>query len=142
MELLEYSLKRPPPAAQARERLDAHVRETVAWHFDPKTGCDFWLETAAGWDFDPSKEIGGYEDLRRANGIRRFSEERRTLKPLFENDKASYFALPNELGLVEFQGSKQNNICHEPEGQTLYHVYRDEEEPDPQRRYKAQGDLE
>ena len=52
---------------------------------------------------------GGYEDLRRTNGIRRFSEERRTLKPLFENDKASYFALPNELGLVEFH-SKANTL--------------------------------
>ena len=51
-------------AAQARERLDAHVREMVAWHFDPKTGCDFWLERAGGWDFDPRVEIGSYQDLR------------------------------------------------------------------------------
>src|SRR5688500_8170799 len=31
----------------ARERLDAHVRETVAWHFDPATGSPFWLEFAS-----------------------------------------------------------------------------------------------
>ena len=30
----------------AREKLDAHVREIVAWHFDPETGCPFWLERA------------------------------------------------------------------------------------------------
>ena len=30
----------------ARARLDAHVREIVRWHFDPATGCPFWLERA------------------------------------------------------------------------------------------------
>ena len=29
--------------SKAREELDAWVRECVAWHFDPKTGCPFWL---------------------------------------------------------------------------------------------------
>ena len=36
-----------PKLQQARERLDQHVREIVAWHFDPETGCPFWLERAA-----------------------------------------------------------------------------------------------
>lgn len=49
--------------AEARARLDAHVREIVAWHFDPKTGCPFWLERAAGLGFDPRKDVRGYEDL-------------------------------------------------------------------------------
>jgi hypothetical protein len=49
----------------AKERLDAHVRETVAWHFDPATGCPFWLEFAAKLDWDPRREIRIYEDLRR-----------------------------------------------------------------------------
>jgi len=31
-------------AAQAS--LDAHVRETIAWHFSPETGCPFWLDWA------------------------------------------------------------------------------------------------
>jgi len=50
-------------AQAAREALDAHVREIVAWHFDPATGCPFWLEWAdkAGWD--PRDEIGGFDDL-------------------------------------------------------------------------------
>ena len=30
-----------------QERLDAHVREIVRWHFDPATGCPFWLERAS-----------------------------------------------------------------------------------------------
>ena len=48
----------------ARQRLDAHVREMVRWHFGARTGCPFWLEFAAGLDFDPRREIGGYDDLK------------------------------------------------------------------------------
>ena len=51
--------------AAAREALDAQVRETVAWHFDPATGCPFWLEFARdrlGWD--PRDRIGGFADLK------------------------------------------------------------------------------
>ena len=44
------------------------------------------------------------------------------------------------LGLYEWNGSRDNNICHDPKGQTLYHIYRDENEPDPERRYKAMFD--
>ena len=48
----------------ARQSLDAHVREMVGWHFGERTGCPFWLEFAAGLDFDPVREIGGYRDLK------------------------------------------------------------------------------
>jgi hypothetical protein len=41
------------------------------------------------------------------------------------------------LGLFEWQGSRQNNIAHDPQGRMLYHIVRDEAESDPQRRYKA-----
>ncbi len=47
----------------ARERLDAHVREIVRWHFDPATGCPFWLERAKTFDFDPIKDVATYADL-------------------------------------------------------------------------------
>ncbi|MBI4717586.1 MAG: hypothetical protein HY763_07260 [Planctomycetes bacterium] len=50
-------------AAQARARLDAHTRRTVAWHFDPRTGCPFWLEYARRLPWDPRKEIRRYADL-------------------------------------------------------------------------------
>jgi hypothetical protein len=49
--------------AAARRRLDERVREMVGWHFDPATGCPFWLELARRLDFDPRREIGGYDDL-------------------------------------------------------------------------------
>jgi phenylacetate-coenzyme A ligase PaaK-like adenylate-forming protein len=49
--------------AEARAGLDAHVREMVAWHFSPESGCPFWLERAAGLGFDPRERIHGYDDL-------------------------------------------------------------------------------
>jgi hypothetical protein len=52
-------------AAERQAELDAHVRETVSWHFDPATGCPFWLEYAERLDFDPREAIGGYDDLRK-----------------------------------------------------------------------------
>jgi phenylacetate-coenzyme A ligase PaaK-like adenylate-forming protein len=49
----------------SREALDAWVREIVGWHFDPATGCPFWLEYARQLDWDPRREIRTYEDLAR-----------------------------------------------------------------------------
>ena len=51
--------------AEARSRLDAHVREIVAWHFDAATGCPFWLDFARKLGWDPRKEIQRYADLDR-----------------------------------------------------------------------------
>ena len=49
--------------ADAKDRLDAHTREIVAWHFDPKTGCPFWLDYAKTLGWDPRDKIRGYDDL-------------------------------------------------------------------------------
>jgi hypothetical protein len=49
----------------ARERLDAAVRDVVAWHFDPQTGTPFWLEYARRLDWDPREEVRRFEDLAR-----------------------------------------------------------------------------
>jgi phenylacetate-coenzyme A ligase PaaK-like adenylate-forming protein len=46
-----------------RERLDQHVREIVRWHFDPATGCPFWLERAKQFTFDPLRDVQGFADL-------------------------------------------------------------------------------
>lgn len=51
--------------AQAREKLDAQVREIVQWHFDPDTGTPFWLEKAKEMSFDPRKEIETFDDLQK-----------------------------------------------------------------------------
>jgi len=56
---------------QAKEKLDAHVREIVEWHFNPETGSPFWVEAAQGknpllkLNFDPRKEVKRFEDLRK-----------------------------------------------------------------------------
>ena len=45
--------------------LDAWVREVVDWHFDPATGCPFWLDFAARAGWDPRREINSFADLKR-----------------------------------------------------------------------------
>ena len=50
-------------AQQARERLDAWTREMMQWHFDPQTGCPFWLDRAASLSFDPRRDVRTYDDL-------------------------------------------------------------------------------
>jgi hypothetical protein len=47
----------------ARDRLDAWVREVVAWHFDPRNGTPFWLDWAKQAGFDPRKAVKCYADL-------------------------------------------------------------------------------
>ncbi|MEX1229744.1 MAG: hypothetical protein WEB58_05870 [Planctomycetaceae bacterium] len=56
----------------AKEKLDAHTQETVAWHFHPSTGSPFWLEKAQTLKFDPLKEVKCFDDLKKF--------------PLFEDD--------------------------------------------------------
>jgi phenylacetate-coenzyme A ligase PaaK-like adenylate-forming protein len=50
-------------ATEAAARLDEHLREMIAWHFSPETGCAFWLDWAkrAGWD--PRVEVRTFGDL-------------------------------------------------------------------------------
>jgi phenylacetate-coenzyme A ligase PaaK-like adenylate-forming protein len=50
---------------RAREALDAHVVEMVAWHFRDSTGCPFWLDFKSRLKFDPLKDVRSFEDLRK-----------------------------------------------------------------------------
>lgn len=49
----------------SRDALDSWVREIVEWHFNPETGCPFWLDYARKLDWDPRTEVRGYDDLAR-----------------------------------------------------------------------------
>src|SRR5688572_19475371 len=49
----------------ARQALDAHVVETVTWHFHESTGCPFWLDFKRQLKFDPLKEVRCYDDLQK-----------------------------------------------------------------------------
>ncbi len=59
-------------ATNAREQLDARVREMIEWHFNPDTGCPFWLDYAAKLGWDPRREVSSFSDLKKF--------------PLFEDD--------------------------------------------------------
>ncbi|MEK6410136.1 MAG: hypothetical protein AABN34_24690 [Acidobacteriota bacterium] len=54
----------------SRDALDSWVREIVEWHFNPETGCPFWLEYAKQLDWDPRREIRSYDDLARFGGFK------------------------------------------------------------------------
>ena len=53
------------PWTLSNDALDAYVRDIVNWHFDPATGCPFWLERAKALGFDPRTDVRTYEDLDR-----------------------------------------------------------------------------
>ncbi|MDX1934429.1 MAG: hypothetical protein SFU56_17655 [Capsulimonadales bacterium] len=59
------NLNTPAPEAvrDAAAALDAHVREIIAWHFSPETGCPFWLEWAERTGFDAVAEVTSAADL-------------------------------------------------------------------------------
>ncbi|MEM9399458.1 MAG: hypothetical protein AAF984_04565 [Verrucomicrobiota bacterium] len=50
---------------EAKEKLDAHVREMVQWHFSENTGSPFWLKWKQESSWDPITEIKSFEDLMR-----------------------------------------------------------------------------
>src|SRR4030095_13492375 len=55
----------PETISKSRETLDGWVREVIAWHFDPDTGCPFWLNYAKQLSWDPREEIQTYDDFSR-----------------------------------------------------------------------------
>lgn len=53
----------PPEAiTAARQQLDTHLKEIIEWHFNPETGCPFWLNWARK-NWDPRQEIQSFDDL-------------------------------------------------------------------------------
>jgi hypothetical protein len=57
IDLMPATLTSSPETA--RQALDAWTREVIAWHFDPATGCPFWLDWAAKAGWDPRAEVTG-----------------------------------------------------------------------------------
>ena len=49
----------------AKDRLDKHAYEIVQRHFHESTGCPFWLEKKATFNFDPLTEVKCYDDLKK-----------------------------------------------------------------------------
>ena len=98
-------------AAAARERLDAHVRDIVKWHFDPATGCPFWLERARTLDFNPLTDITGYTDLTkfgffedewlRGGPVRRWVPKAYADKPIYVFETGGTTGVPKSRVAVE-----------------------------------------
>jgi phenylacetate-coenzyme A ligase PaaK-like adenylate-forming protein len=97
----EVSLERR--VTEARRRLDAHVRDTVQWHFNPETGCPFWLDFARRLDFDPRATIHTYADLKRLGHFQddwlRGGPVRRWLPKAFAGRPACVFETGGSTGL-------------------------------------------
>lgn len=96
---------------QARESLDAHVVETVAWHFHESTGCPFWLDFKKKLSFDPLTEVRSFEDLRkfpefedewlRGGPVRRWVPKGLADKPVYVFETGGTTGVPKSRVAVE-----------------------------------------
>ena len=99
---------------QARERLDAHVREIVGWHFNPETGAPFWLERAKTLGFDPRKEVRSFDDLKkfglfedewlRGGPVRRWVPKALAQKPIYVFETGGTTGIPKtRINIEDFR---------------------------------------
>jgi hypothetical protein len=102
---------------QAKQELDAHVREIVEWHFDPATGAPFWVDAVAGTNpllklpFDPRKECKTFDDLKklplfedewlRGGPVRRWQPKALWNKPTYVFETGGTTGLPKSRVVVE-----------------------------------------
>jgi phenylacetate-coenzyme A ligase PaaK-like adenylate-forming protein len=101
----------PDQIKQAKDKLDAHVREIVAWHFDPEKGAPFWLEKAKALGFDPRKEVKSYADLKkfglfedewlRGGPVRRWVPKALHNKPIYVFETGGTTGIPKSRVVVE-----------------------------------------
>src|SRR5215475_6668099 len=95
----------------AKAQLDAQVREIVEWHFNPETGCPFWLDFATTLGWDPRREIASFEDLRkfppfqdewlRGGPVRRWLPKGLEGKPLFTFETGGTTGVPKSRLQIE-----------------------------------------
>jgi len=98
-------------AQQAKNELDAHVCAMVEWHFNPETGCPFWLDFASRLSWDPRNVIQTYEDLRkfppfedewlRGGPVRRWVPKGLAGKPLFVFETGGTTGIPKSRVQME-----------------------------------------
>jgi phenylacetate-coenzyme A ligase PaaK-like adenylate-forming protein len=96
---------------QAHQKLDAHVREIVQWHFNPETGTPFWLERAQSFKFNPLKDVNGFEDLKlfghfedewlRGGPVRRWVPKAYAKKPVYVFETGGTTGIPKSRIVCE-----------------------------------------
>jgi phenylacetate-coenzyme A ligase PaaK-like adenylate-forming protein len=99
---------------QAKDKLDAHVREIVAWHFNPETGTPFWLERAKSFKFNPLKDVQRFEDLHlfglfedewlRGGPVRRWVPKALQNKPIYVFETGGTTGIPkSRINIEDFR---------------------------------------
>jgi len=96
---------------QAREKLDAQVRDIVRWHFCPDTGTPFWLEKAKSYNFDPINDVKGFDDLKlfglfedewlRGGPVRRWVPKALQNKPIYVFETGGTTGIPKSRVVVD-----------------------------------------
>ncbi|MFN8007875.1 MAG: hypothetical protein U0V70_12765 [Terriglobia bacterium] len=86
-----------------RQVLDAWTQEMVQWHFDPETGCPFWLDRVKKLGWDPRQEIRTYQDLDRFGFFEdewlRGGPVRRWVPKVYSNRPISVFETGGSTGV-------------------------------------------
>src|SRR5215475_2420857 len=99
---------------ESQTQLDAHVRDIVEWHFNPETGCPFWLDFASKLAWNPIREIVSFRDLRkfppfedewlRGGPVRRWLPKGLAGKPIFTFETGGTTGVPkSRLQLEDFR---------------------------------------
>jgi phenylacetate-coenzyme A ligase PaaK-like adenylate-forming protein len=96
---------------RAREQLDAHVVETVAWHFHESTGCPFWLEYRSQLKFNPLTDVRCFDDLKkfpafedewlRGGPVRRWVPKALADKPVYVFETGGTTGVPKSRIAIE-----------------------------------------
>ncbi|MEC7450194.1 MAG: hypothetical protein VYC80_14990, partial [Planctomycetota bacterium] len=96
---------------EARDQLDQHAYEVVQFHFHESTGCPFWLEKKAEFNFDPLTEVKGYDDIKkfplfedewlRGGPVRRWVPKALSDKPIYVFETGGTTGIPKSRIVVE-----------------------------------------
>jgi phenylacetate-coenzyme A ligase PaaK-like adenylate-forming protein len=96
---------------QAKDKLDAHVREVVRWHFSPETGTPFWLDKAKEYKFNPLTDVNRFEDLKlfghfedewlRGGPVRRWVPKGLADKPVYVFETGGTTGLPKSRIVID-----------------------------------------
>lgn len=93
----------------ARDALDAHTCEMMAWHFNDETGCPFWLEKKSELKFDPVTEVKSYDDLKKFDPFEdewlRGGPVRRWVPKAFANKPTYVFETGGTTGIPKSRAS-------------------------------------